>query len=139
MDFLGDDFRNYFHMQCSWFDSGYVYGVRLRGHGEFHMFFYVNVNSDPEGTLSLSTETGLHSAYCAADREDLTGTVLGLVVDAPVVVQRQVPWFRRYRILYAVEIPQLQFAVAVHRQGLHCLKGDFAAFFGIFRTPSAWT
>ena len=61
--------------------------------------FYVNVNSDPEGTswLSLSTETGIHSANCAADREDLTGTVLGLVVDAPVV-QRQVPWFRRYRI-----------------------------------------
>ena len=61
---------------------------------------YVNVNSDPEGTswLSLSTETGLHSANCAADREDLTGTVLGLIVDAPVVVQRQMPWFRQYRI-----------------------------------------
>ena len=24
MSFLGDDFRNYFRMQCSWFDSGYV-------------------------------------------------------------------------------------------------------------------
>ena len=58
----------------------------------------MKVNSDPEGTLSLSTETGLHSANCAADREDLTGTVLGFAVDAPVVVQRQVPWFRRYRI-----------------------------------------
>ena len=60
------------------------------------------MNSDPEGTscswLSLPTETGLHSANCAADRGDLTGTVLGLVVDAPVVVQRQVPWFRQYRI-----------------------------------------
>ena len=70
----------------------------------------MNVNSDPEGTLSLLTETGLHSAYCAADREDLTGTVLGLVVDAPVVVRRQVPWFRRYRIPW-------RFAVAVRSCG----------------------
>ena len=31
---------------------------------------------------------------CAADRGDLTGTVLGLVVDAPVVVQRQVHGLR---------------------------------------------
>ena len=55
------------------------------------------MNSDPEGTswLSLSTETGLHSANCAADRGDLTGTVLVLVVDAPVVVQRQVSWLGR--------------------------------------------
>ena len=36
--FLGDDFRNYFHMQCSWFDSGYMYGVSPRGSGEFHIF-----------------------------------------------------------------------------------------------------
>ena len=32
-----------------------------------------------------------HSAHCA-DRGDLTGTVLGMVLDAPVVVQQQVPW-----------------------------------------------
>ena len=25
-------------MQCSWFDSGYMYGVSLRGSGEFHIF-----------------------------------------------------------------------------------------------------
>ena len=34
----------------------------------------------------------------------------------------------------SVEIPQLQFAVAVHRQGLHCLRGllqHFAAFFAL--------
>ena len=99
--------------------------------------FSVKVNSDPAGTLSLSTETGLQSAKCAADREGLTGTVLGLAVDAPVVVQRQVAWFQT--VQNSVEIPQLQFAVAVHRQGLHCLKGYFAAFCGIFRTPSAWT
>ena len=24
MNFLGDDFWNYFSMQCSWFDSGYM-------------------------------------------------------------------------------------------------------------------
>ena len=64
----------------------------------------MNANSDPEGT----SETGLHSANCAADREDLTGTVLGLVVDAPVVVQRQVQTVQN-----SVEIPQLQFGEQV--------------------------
>ena len=88
---------------CSALGYGSVdmsYGVESTRLWRVSHIFYVNVNSDPEGTswLSLSTETGLHSAYCAADREDLTGAVLGLVVDAPVVVQRQVPWFRRYRI-----------------------------------------
>ena len=114
-------------------------------------FFYMYVNSDPEGTswLSLSTETGLHSANCAADREDLTDTVLGWVVDAPVVVQRQVPWFRQYRFPWRFRSCSsvnrwpmsllCWFAVAVHRQGLFCLMGDFAAFCGIFRAPSAWT
>ena len=99
MDFLGDDFRNYFRVQCSWFDSGYLFLPVYEAMGVSHIFF-VNVNSDPEGTswLSLSTETGLHSANCAADRENLTGTVLGFAVHAPVVVQRQVPWFRQYRI-----------------------------------------
>ena len=101
------------------------------------------MNSDPEGTswLSLSTETGLHSANCAADREDLTDTVLGWVVDAPVVVQRQVPWFRQYRIPWSFRSCSsvnrwpmsllCWFAVAVHRQGLFCLMGislHFAAF-----------
>ena len=33
------------------------------------------------------------SANCAADHGDLTGPVLGFAVDAPVVVQRQVPGF----------------------------------------------
>ena len=76
---------------ASWFDSGYMFLPVYEVMGVSHIF-YVNVNSDSEGTswLSLSTETGLHSANCAADREDLTGTVLGLV-DAPVDVQRQVP------------------------------------------------
>ena len=94
--------------------------------------------------LSLSTETGLHSANCAADREDLTDTVLGWVVDAPVVVQRQVPWFRKYRIprrfrsCSSVNRWPMSllcwFAVAVHRQGLFCLMGVFArlrAFFAL--------
>ena len=74
-------------------DTCFCQSTRLWGVSHI---FYVNVNSDPEGTpwLSLSTETGLHSANCAADREDLTRTVL----DAPVVVQRQVPWFRQCRI-----------------------------------------
>ena len=30
-------------------------------------------------------------AHCTTDRGDLTVTILGMVVDAPVVVQRQVP------------------------------------------------
>ena len=76
-------------------DTCFCQSTRLWG---VSRIFYVNVNSDLEGTswLSLSTETGLHSANCAADREDLTGTVLGLV-DTPIDVQRQVPWFREYR------------------------------------------
>ena len=151
MDFLGDDFWNYFRIQLSlvrqWI---HVRRQSTRLWGVSHIF-YVNVNSDPEVTswLSLSTETGIHSANCAADRGDLTGTVLGLVVDAPVVVQRQVPWFRQYRIPWRFRSCSLVnrwpmsllcwFAVAVHRQGLHCLMGDFAAFCGIFRTPSVWT
>ena len=46
-------------------------------------------------TFQLHADLGTHSAHCAADRGDLTGTVLGMVVDAPVVVQRQVPWLHR--------------------------------------------
>ena len=71
-------------------DTCFCQSTRLWGVSHI---FYVNVNS-----LSLSTETGFLSGNCAADREDLTGTILGLIVDAPVVVQRQVPWFRQYRI-----------------------------------------
>ena len=125
LDFLGDDFRNYsiYSALGSTLDTcmASVYEVMAS-----FTFFYVNVNSDPEGTswLSLSTETGLHSANCAAAREDLTDTVLGWVVDAPVVVQRQVPWFRQYRILWSFRSCSLVnrwpmsllcwFAVAVH-------------------------
>ena len=39
----------------------------------------------------MHADLGTHSAHCAADRGDFTGTVLGMVVDAPVVVQGQVP------------------------------------------------
>ena len=46
-------------------------------------------------SLQLHADLGTHSAHCAADRGDLTGTVLGMVVDAPVVVQRQMPWLGR--------------------------------------------
>ena len=38
---------------------------------------------------------GTLSAHCAADRRDLTSASLGMVVDAPVVVHRQVPWLGR--------------------------------------------
>ena len=129
--------------QCSWFDIGYMFLPVYEVMGVSHIFF-VNANSDPEG------KTGLHSeANCAADREDLTGPVLGLVVDAPVVVQRQVPWFRQCRIPWSFRSCRLVnrwpmsllcwFAVAVHRQGLHCLMVDFAAFCCFFQTPSVWT
>ena len=43
-------------------------------------------------TFQLHADLGTHGAHCGADHGDLTGTVLGMVVDAPVVVQRQVPW-----------------------------------------------
>ena len=43
-------------------------------------------------TFQLHADLGTHSAHCAADRGDLTGTVLGMVLVAPVVVQQQVPW-----------------------------------------------
>ena len=74
---------------------------------------HVNVNSDPEGTswLSLSTETGLHTANCAADREDLTGTVFlfgcrraRCCAATGAVVQT---------VQKSVEIPQLQFGEQV--------------------------
>ena len=34
------------------------------------------------------SETGTHSANCAADRRDSSGAVLGPVLDMPVIVQR---------------------------------------------------
>ena len=79
--------------------------------GVLHIF-HVNVNSGSEGTswLSLSTETGLHSANCAADREDLTGTVLGLIVDAPVVTATGAVV---QTVQNSVEIPHLQFGEQV--------------------------
>ena len=40
----------------------------------------------------MHADLGTHSAHCTADRGDLTVTVLGMVVDAPVAVQRQVLW-----------------------------------------------
>ena len=93
-------------------------------------FFYVNVNSDPEGTswLSLSTETGLHSVNCAADREDLTGTVLGLV-DSPVDVQRQVPWLRQYRISWRFRSCSCSSGSSTRSSLCKGLLLQFAAFF----------
>ena len=52
-------------------------------------------SSSTEWTFQLHADLGTHSAHCAADHGDVTGTVLGMVVDAPVVVQRQVPWLGR--------------------------------------------
>ena len=60
-------------MQCSWFDSGYMF-------------------------LPVFGVMGSFTYFLREREQDLTGTVLGLVVDALVVVQRQVPWFRQYRI-----------------------------------------
>ena len=39
------------------------------------------------GLSSRMQIIGTHSAHCAADRGDLTVTVLGMVIDAPVAVQ----------------------------------------------------
>ena len=114
----------------------------LRCYVEFHIFLHEReLGSRGRVLVVLFIEIGFYSANCAADREDLTGTVLGLVVGAPVVVQRQVPWFRQYRIPWRFHSCSLMnrwpmslfcwFAVAVHRQGLHCLMVDFAAFFAL--------
>ena len=43
-------------------------------------------------TFQLHADLGTHSAHCTADRGDLTVTVLGMVVDSPVAVQRQELW-----------------------------------------------
>ena len=108
-----------------------VYEVMAVSH-----IFFVNVNSDPEGTLSLSTETGLHSANCAADREDLTGTVLGFAVMRPLLCSD------RCRGSDSTEF-RGDSAVTVRCCGSSTRsslsEGGFAAFCGIFRTPSAWT
>ena len=40
----------------------------------------------------MYADLGTHSAHCTADRGDLTVTVLGMVVEAPVAVQRQMLW-----------------------------------------------
>ena len=49
-----------------------------------------------------------HSAHCAADRGDLTVTVLGVVTDAPVAMQRQVLWLERAQ---TVEFRSCRFSV----------------------------
>ena len=38
-----------------------------------------------------AAETGTHSTNCADDRRDSSGAALGLVLDMPVIVHRQVP------------------------------------------------
>ena len=42
---------------------------------------------------------------CAADRGDVTGTVLGMVLDAPVVVQQQVPWLETLEFFRSCRSP----------------------------------
>ena len=69
---------------------------------------------------------------------DSPGAVLGEDVDAPVVAQRQVPWFRQYRIPWRFRSCSLVnrrrcpcYAGSQLRfidKGLHCLMVDFAAF-----------
>ena len=48
---------------------------------------------------------------CAGDRAAPTGAVLGMVVDTPVVVQRQVPW--QGKEVKTMEVPQLRIVVVV--------------------------
>ena len=60
---------------------------------------------------------------CAADRGDLTGTVLGMVLDAHVVVQQQVRW------LETVEVPQLPFFWGSRMHHPRWLLEEFYDFF----------
>ena len=102
----------------------------------------MNVNSDPEVTpwLSLSTETGTHSANCAAALPVEMAQVQFLDNLLARCCARQVLfWSRQYRIPWRFLSCSLVnrwpmsllclFAVAVHRQGLHCLM----VFCRIFR------
>ena len=97
---------------CSWFDSGYMYGVSLRGYGEFHIFLHVrelgsrghvlvvSVNRDRSSQCKLcsrqrrshrySSWLGCRRACCCA----ATGAVVQTVQNS-------------------VEIPQLQFGEQV--------------------------
>ena len=65
-----------------------------------------------------------HSAKLCRDRRAaLTGAVLGMVVDTPVVVQRPVPW--QGTELKTAEVPQLRIVVVVvgillWRRGTNC-------------------
>ena len=56
---------------------------------------FISVPRQSGGLSSRMLIIGTHSAHCAADRGDLTVTVLGMVIDAPVAVQRQVLWLGR--------------------------------------------
>ena len=49
------------------------------------------VHRESVGHSSYATEADTHCAHCAADQR-LHSAVLGMVVDAPVVLRRQVPW-----------------------------------------------
>ena len=60
---------------------------------QFQMFFDVKVAQiqfiDRVLACSCTTETCTHSASCAADRRNSPGAALGLVLDMPIVVHRQ--------------------------------------------------
>ena len=63
---------------------------------QFVDFWVLQFSSSTEWwTFQSHADLGMHSAHCTAARGDLTVTVLGMVVYAPVVVQRQVPWLGR--------------------------------------------
>ena len=117
-------------------------------------------------TASLrAAEANPHGPACSENHRD-SAVAVGQVVDAPVV--QVVPYplsFRQVLMVQTlqktVEVPQMQLFCGcgrscdmqrqvpgfagrclrpVHRQDVQVLRrGDFAAFCGIFRTPSAWT
>ena len=122
-----------FQMQCSWFDSGYMYGVSLLAVS--HIFF-VNVNSDPEGTLSLSQRQVFTVQTVQQTVKISQVQFLALLLMRPLLCSD------RCRVSDSTEF-RGDSAVAVRCCGSSTRsslsEGGFVAFRGIFRTPSAWT
>ena len=71
---------------------GHVTVITQRQFQQFVEFLLLQFSSSTKWwTFQSHADLGTHSAHYTADRGDITVTVLGMVVDASVVVQRQVP------------------------------------------------
>ena len=105
----------------AWF--GHVTVIMQRQFQQFVVFLVLQFSSSTEWwTFLLHADPGTHSAHCTADRGDLTVTVLGMVVDAPVAVQRQVLWSG---CAETVEPSQLQSSALLVYCGTDASQGQY--------------